>query len=191
MLDNILKAQFGAKKMQEVAKYVIFQTKWGYFGLAGAESALSRTCLPGPKRRKTETRLLQDLPDAQFDKTFFKSLQDQIAAYYEGECVNFSPEIPVSLNGFRTFGASVLKKCRQLQFGQTISYAGLAEKSGSPAASRAVGGALAKNPLPLIVPCHRVLRADGNLGGFSAPGGIAVKQKMLELERQGLSLGKR
>ncbi|MHC4369354.1 MAG: methylated-DNA--[protein]-cysteine S-methyltransferase, partial [Planctomycetota bacterium] len=57
-------------------------------------------------------------------------------------------------------------------------------------ASRAVGSALAKNPIPLIIPCHRVLRTDGSLGGFSAPGGTAVKKRMLNLERQGLSTGK-
>ena len=176
--------------MQEEVKYVIFETRWGYFGLAGTESALCRTCLPGPKHRKTEKHLLRDLSAGQFDKAFFKSLQKQIAAYYEGACVNFGPEIPVSLDGFRAFGASVLRKCRQLQFGQTISYAGLAKKSGRPAASRAIGSALAKNPLPLIIPCHRVLRTDGNLGGFSAPGGIAVKKMMLELERKGLSSGR-
>lgn len=176
--------------MQKVANYVIFETRWGYFGLAGTESALCRTCLPGPKRRETETHLLRDLPDAQFDAGYFEPLQKQIAAYYEGASVNFGPEIPVSLDGFRAFGASVLKECRRLQFGQTISYAGLAKKSGSPAASRAVGSTLAKNPLPLIIPCHRVLRTDGKLGGFSAPGGVDVKKKMLELERQGLSFGK-
>ena len=98
--------------MQKVAKYVIFETKWGYFGLAGAESALCRTCLPGPKRRKTETHLLRDLSGAQFDKTFFKSLQEQIAAYYEGACIDFDPEIPVSLDGFRAFGACCYKKGR-------------------------------------------------------------------------------
>jgi len=176
--------------MQKVAKYVILETKWGYFGLAGTESTLYRTCLPGPKRRKTETHLLRDQRGPQFDKNFFKSLQEQIAAYYEGACVNFDPEIPVSLDGFRAFGASVLKKCRQLQFGQTISYGGLAKKSGRPTASRAVGSTLAKNPLPLIIPCHRVLRTDGGLGGFSAPGGIAVKKRMLEFELQGLPFGK-
>jgi methylated-DNA-[protein]-cysteine S-methyltransferase len=175
--------------MQNTAKYVIFRTAWGYFGLAGTDSALCRTCLPGPRRGKTETHLLRDQRGPQFDKTFFKSLQDQIAAYYEGLCVNFGPEIPVSLDGFRAFGASVLRKCRQVKFGQTISYAGLADKSGRPAASRAVGSALARNPLPLIIPCHRVLRTDGNLGGFSAPGGTALKKKMLEFERQGLSPG--
>ena len=176
--------------MQVETKYVIFETKWGYFGLAGTESALCRTSLACPKRRKTETHLLRDQRGPQFDKTFFKPLQEQIAAYYEGERVNFGLEIPVSLDGFRAFGVSVLEECRQLQFGQTISYAGLASKSGSPNASRAVGSTLAKNPLPLIIPCHRVLRTDGNLGGFSAPGGIAVKKMMLELERKGLSSGR-
>ncbi|KPK38559.1 MAG: hypothetical protein AMJ65_12725 [Phycisphaerae bacterium SG8_4] len=172
--------------MQKVTKYVVFETRWGYFGLAGTESVLCRTCLAAPKRRNAETHLLRDLSGAQFDRAFFKSLQGQIAAYYEGACVNFGPEIRVSLDGFRPFSVSVLKTCRQLKFGQTISYGDLADRSGRPAAGRAVGGALAKNPLPLVIPCHRVLGADGNLGGFSAPGGTAVKRRMLELERQAL-----
>jgi len=176
--------------MKKTAKYVIFETEWGYFGFAGAETALCRTCLPEPNRRRIESQLLEDVPNAQFDEAFFKSLQEQIVAYYAGARVNFAAEIGVSLDGFRAFGVSVLTKCRQLQFGQTISYSGLAKKSGRPAANRAVGGALARNPLPLIIPCHRVLRTDGGLGGFSAPGGIAVKKKMLELEQRGLSLAK-
>ena len=175
--------------MPKRAKYVIFRTGWGYFGLAGTESALFRTCLPEPKRGKIEAQLLRDLPGARFDRTFFRPLQRQIVAYYEGSRVNFGPEIPVSLDGFRPFGVSVLTKCRQLQFGQTISYAGLAAKAGRPAAFRAVGGALARNPMPLIIPCHRVLRADGGLGGFSAPGGTAVKKRMLEHEFAGKGRG--
>ncbi|MHC4627017.1 MAG: methylated-DNA--[protein]-cysteine S-methyltransferase [Planctomycetota bacterium] len=167
-----------------MTKYVIFETRWGYFGLAGIESALCRTCLAAPKRRTTGRHLLRDLSGAQFDKDYFKSLQGQIAAYYEGARVNFGPEIPVSLDGFHPFGVSVLMTCRQLQFGQTIAYGGLASKSGRPGASRAAGSALARNPIPLIIPCHRVLRTDGGLGGFSAPGGLTVKKKMLELERR-------
>ena len=176
--------------MQKVTKYVIFETRWGYFGLAGTESVLCRTCLAAPKRRTTERHLLRNLSGAQFERPYFRSLQRQIAAYYDGARVNFGPEIPVSLDGFHTFGASVLRTCRQLKFGETISYSGLATRSGRPGASRAVGGALARNPVPLIIPCHRVLRSDGGLGGFSAPGGTAVKEKLLELERQGLALGR-
>jgi methylated-DNA-[protein]-cysteine S-methyltransferase len=170
--------------VQKVAKYVIFETRWGYFGLAGTESALCRTCLPGRKPERIKSQLLRNLPAAQCDETFFKILQEQITAYFKGSCVNFSPDIPVLLDGFSTFGRSVLMTCRQIKLGQTTSYGGLAKRIGRPAASRAVGNALAKNPLPLIIPCHRVLRTDGRLGGFSAPGGIAFKQRMLELERQ-------
>jgi len=172
--------------MKKVLKYVIFETKWGYFGLAGTESALCRTQLPGPELKKIESQLLKNLPDAQFDETFFKILQEQIAAYFEGSCVNFSSDIPVVLDGFGGFSREVLTACRNIRFGETITYCGLAKKAGRPAASRAVGNALAKNPLPLIIPCHRVLRTDGKLGGFSAPGGISFKKRLLTLEHKAL-----
>jgi methylated-DNA-[protein]-cysteine S-methyltransferase len=168
--------------MKKVLKYVIFETKWGYFGLAGTKSALYRTQLPVPESEKIKLQLLKNLPDAQFDNTFFKILQKQISAYFEGSCVNFSPNIPVVLDGFGDFSREVLTACRDIEFGQRITYSGLAEKTGRPAASRAVGNALAKNPLPLIIPCHRVLRTDGRMGGFSAPGGISLKKRMLALE---------
>jgi len=170
--------------MQKVIKYVIFQTKWGYFGLAGTKSALCRTQLPGPEPQKIESRLLKNCRYAQFDETFFKRLQERIAAYFEGSCVNFSPDIPVVLDGFGGFSREVLTACREIEFGKRITYAGLAEKAGRPAASRAVGNALAKNPLPLIIPCHRVLRTDGKMGGFSAPGGISLKKRLLTLEKK-------
>ena len=172
--------------MQKVKKYVIFKTKWGYFGLAGINSTLYRTHLPGPEPKKIESRLLKNLPDAQFDETFFKILQERIAAYFEGSCENFSPDIPVVLDGFGGFSREVLTACREIEFGQWITYAGLAKKADRPAASRAVGNALANNPLPLIIPCHRVLRTDGKMGGFSAPGGISFKKRMLTLEHKAI-----
>ncbi|MHC4511878.1 MAG: methylated-DNA--[protein]-cysteine S-methyltransferase [Planctomycetota bacterium] len=64
----------------------------------------------------------------------------------------------------------------------------MAKRSGRPAASRAVGGALARNPLPLLIPCHRIIRTDGKMGGFSAPGGIKLKQRMLDLEQHALKV---
>jgi len=168
--------------MQKVIKYVIFKTRWGHFGLAGTEYGLCRTQLPGLKPEKIESLLLRNFHQPQFDKTFFRTLQEQISAYFEGACVNFNRDIPLALDGFSTFGVSVLTACRDIEFGQTITYGRLAEKSGRPNASRAAGSTLAKNPLPLIIPCHRVIRSDGRLGGFSAPGGITLKKKMLELE---------
>ena len=169
--------------MQKVIKYTIFKTRWGHFGLAGTEYALCRTQLPGPKSEEIKSMLLKNLPDAQFDKSFFRTLQGQITAYFEGARVNFSRDIPLVLDGFSSFGISVLTACRSIEFGQTITYGRLAKKSGRPAASRAVGSVLAKNPLPLIIPCHRVIRSDGKLGGFSAPGGVKLKKRLLLHEK--------
>jgi methylated-DNA-[protein]-cysteine S-methyltransferase len=119
----------------------------------------------------------------EFDKTFFKTLQEQIAAYFEGAHVNFSRDIPLTIDGFSSFGISVLTASRAIGFGQMVTYGRLAKKSGRPNASRAVGSVLAKNPLPLIIPCHRVIRSDGKLGGFSATGGVNLKKRLLLHEK--------
>ena len=172
--------------MQKKIKYAIFKTNWGYFGLAGTEYALLRTHLPCPKPDEIKKKLGKYLPGAQPYKTYFNQLQKQITAYFAGNCVDFALDIPIVLNSLAGFSASVLSACRKIKFGQTISYGGLAENAGRPAAARAVGSTLAKNPLPLLIPCHRVLRSDGTLGGFSAPGGKMLKAKLLEHERTAL-----
>ena len=169
--------------MQKPVKYVIFKTKWGFFGLAGTESALCRTCLPEPTSTGIQRRLLENLSDIDSDKDFFKKLQEQIAGYFEGTRVDFS-RVPVDLDGLSVFSRKVLTACRKVEAGQTVTYSELAKRSGRPAASRAVGGVMARNPIPLIIPCHRVIRTNGKMGGFSAPGGIPLKKKMLKLERQ-------
>jgi methylated-DNA-[protein]-cysteine S-methyltransferase len=187
--------------MQKVIKYVVFKTNWGYFGLAGTEFALFRTCLPGPKPEKIKSLLLKNLlspnqdssvksraSSIEFDTTFFKTIQEQITAYFKGSGINFSLDIPITLDGFSGFSLAVLTACRNIRFGRTITYAGLAKRAGRPAASRAVGNALAKNPLPLIIPCHRIIRSDGKTGGFSAPGGITLKKRILEFEHRALRI---
>lgn len=170
--------------MQKVTKYTVFQTKWGHFGLAGTESALYRTHLPEPEPEKIKSWILKNFPKAKYDRIFFSNVQEQIKAYFEGNRVNFGPDIPVALDNFSKFRRAVLFACRNIGFGKTASYSLLAKDSGSPAASRAVGNALAKNPLPLIIPCHRVVRGDGKLGGFSAPGGTDLKARLLKLEQR-------
>lgn len=168
--------------MQKAIKYTIFQTKWGYFGLIGTEYALCRTQLPGPKREKIKSLLLKNMLAAQFDKSLFRPLQEQINTYFEGAYVDFR-NIPIVLEDFSSFVGSVLSACRNIEFGRTITYAGLARKLKRPAAARAVGNALAKNPLPLIIPCHRIIRGDGKIGGFSAVGGTDLKAKLLKHEQ--------
>jgi methylated-DNA-[protein]-cysteine S-methyltransferase len=173
-----------AEKMQKATRYTIFKTKWGYFGLAGTELGLLRTCLPGPELGKIKSQLLENLCAARYDKALFKVLREQITAYFDGAYVNFDKDIPIITDGLSLFAMQVLDTCRDIRFGETISYGGLAKEIGRAGAARAVGRALAKNPLPLIIPCHRVVRSDGKIGGFSAAGGITLKKRMLKLERQ-------
>ena len=171
--------------MQKAIKYTIFKTKWGYFGLAAGDNGLLRTCLPLAGPEKVESQLLQNLPDSRYDKRLFRTAQEQIIAYFEGACIDFS-NITIILDGFSPFLRSVLTACRNIGFGRTVTYSGLAKKIGRPAAARAVGGALARNPLPLIIPCHRIVRNDGKIGGFSAIGGKDLKAKMLKHEQVAL-----
>lgn len=102
--------------------------------------------------------------------------------FAEGEPVDFS-DIAVSYDGLTTFQQVVIAACRAIPWGQTISYGELAAEVGHPGAARAVGTVMRKNRVPLIVPCHRVLAAGGRLGGYSAPSGLRMKQRLLALEK--------
>jgi len=170
--------------MRKPIKYVIFPTKWGHFGMAGSEKGLLRTCLPGPKYEEIEAHLHKNFPLAQFNGSFLKQLQGRITAYFAGSAVDFGPEIPIDLAELTPFQTAVLTACCRIGLARTLTYGQLAEKIGRPNAARAVGNALAKNPLPLIIPCHRVLAANNKLGGFSAPGGKNLKARLLKHEQR-------
>ena len=167
-------------------KYTIFKTKWGYFALAGTEKGIFQSWLPG-ERKKVKSEILRRWPEARYEKALFRKVQGLISAYFKGDCVNFGRDIPVLLSdGMGGFARRVLMECRRVRFGETISYGKLAKKAGSAGAARAAGNALAGNPLGLIIPCHRVICANGELGGFSATGGVKLKKRMLELEEKAL-----
>ena len=129
------------RKCKKLMKYTIFKTKWGYFGLASTDNGLLRTFLPAAGREKIKSQLLRYFPSAQYSKDLFKSVQEQITAYFEGDCVDFR-DIPVVLDGLGLFARRVLTACRDIEFGRTVSYGRLAEMAGKSGAARAVGGAL-------------------------------------------------
>jgi len=106
--------------------------------------------------------------------------QDQLLQYFSGIPVHF--QVTLDLADRSSFQQRVLLACFTIPFGETLTYAGLARLSGFSGAARAVGSVMASNPLPVVVPCHRVVRADGDLGGFSAPGGTDTKQWFLRHE---------
>jgi methylated-DNA-[protein]-cysteine S-methyltransferase len=111
-----------------------------------------------------------------------KPLQEalrQLEAYFSGKLKTFSLNLCLNV---RPFQKKVLTALRRVPYGQTISYGKLAQKIGSPKASRAVGQANAKNPIPIVIPCHRVIGSNGKLTGFG--GGISIKQALLDLEKR-------
>lgn len=105
--------------------------------------------------------------------------------HLSGKAVDFS-RYSLSLSNLTSFERSVLKETRKIPYGKTLSYLELADRAGTKAV-RGVGNALAKNPVPIIIPCHRVLRKNRELGGYSA--GVEIKKKLLEIE--GISTFKR
>jgi methylated-DNA-[protein]-cysteine S-methyltransferase len=108
-------------------------------------------------------------------------LARRLRAYASGAADDFR-DLRVDPGPLSAFQRRVLDQCRRIPYGSTTSYAGLAAKAGSPGAARAVGNCMAANRIPLIVPCHRVVCSGGRLGSYSAPGGAAMKRRLLTLE---------
>jgi len=122
----------------------------------------------------------EDLFSAHPEAPLLKQAVEQLREYFHGTRQSFS--LPLDLSGLPAFQTRVLLACAAIPWGNTLSYAQLAESMGSPKASRAVGSALARNPLLLFFPCHRVVGSDGALRGFAAPEGIRTKAWLLRHE---------
>ena len=161
--------------------YDIFKTQWGWFGLLGSEQGLVRTCLPVSYKEAVQTRMLSDISDAERSKKVFSVLKKGINDYYKGLPVDFG-DVEVYLDGLSEFQRNALRALQRITYGDIVSYSQLAKLAGNPKAARAIGTVMAQNPLPLIIPCHRVIKADGSLGLFSAAGGTDTKKRMLDLE---------
>ena len=108
---------------------------------------------------------------------------DQVLESYFHDGVESFLDVPVDSTGWTAFHHRVYEQCRKIEAGTTRTYKELAAMAGSDKASRAVGAAMARNRIPLVIPCHRVVSAGGNLRGFSAPGGLDTKRFLLDLEQ--------
>ncbi|MCF7956376.1 MAG: methylated-DNA--[protein]-cysteine S-methyltransferase [Phycisphaerae bacterium] len=166
-------------------RYVTFETKFGFFGILTSQGGILRTSLPVSDRKSAENDLLTGLEGAEFDPDLLADLQNQIKSYFSGTYVEFDENIPLQLAGLSRFAQDILKGCRKIPYGHTVSYAELAQMANHPKAARAVGNAMGNNPIPLIMPCHRVVKSDGTTGGFqrNRPGGTDLKKRMLDVEK--------
>jgi methylated-DNA-[protein]-cysteine S-methyltransferase len=150
-------------------------------GAVAGPSGLVRVVLPHYQTDELAQLLAWEHAGARRDAGPFEALVRLCQDYFSGRLADFA-RVPCDLPAEQSFAGMVLRACRQIAYGRTTTYGELAKQIGRPEAARAVAAALAKNPIPLVVPCHRVTYSDGGLGGFSAPGGVEVKRRMLALE---------
>ena len=163
-------------------KYFVFSTEMGWVGIAGTDGKISDLELPRPSREEAQSALKEGIEGTLVESEHdFSYAAEQIAAYFAGRRVEFDCELDVSHAG--SFDRRVLAAAREIGFGERETYGGLAARIGCPGGARAVGQALGRNRVPLIIPCHRILRSNGALGGFGC--GLEWKSKLLELERPG------
>jgi methylated-DNA-[protein]-cysteine S-methyltransferase len=166
----------------EQTDIAIFRTPLGWFGLAGRGGIASRVSIGHATAGEVRRRLFYELNDAD-ERDWHPDLRRRLTAYAAGDVVEFG-DVSIDLDGATPFQQRVLNALRLVDYGTTLSYAQLAERAGAPGAARAVGQVMAHNRLPVIIPCHRVLASGGGIGGFSAPQGITLKQRLLALERR-------
>jgi methylated-DNA-[protein]-cysteine S-methyltransferase len=195
MLRNTTKSSLGvASNRPPQLAAAVFSTDLGWMAVAhrdgvlhglvfghatprSAVAALSRSTDTGEQDFEVDvvTDEAEPLPVVQ-------DLLDRLRRFASGETVDFR-SIEIDNAHLTRFGRRVVAACRRIPAGQTRSYGQLATVSGSPGAARAVGQVMARNRFPLVVPCHRVLASGGGLGGFSAPQGLAMKRRLLTMER--------
>lgn len=164
-------------------KFTTVNTNFGWVGVSGSEAGLVLLTLPQSSRKAALSEIKKLAADAVEDASAFSDLPNRLQRYFNGEKILFPDRL--DLNGATTFQRAVWKATLSIPYGETRSYAWVAQQIGKPRALRAVGKALARNQFPMIVPCHRVIASSGNLGGFS--GGLVLKKRLLELEAGRLS----
>ena len=174
-------------------KTLVFETLWGWCGAQLSERGVLAFRLPVESQARAQEILspaigaqafdLAATPgriSAALDNRHAGDLVEQTRAYFEHRLKDF--DLALDWSGRTGFHRKIWSALREVAYGETTTYGELAERAGCSRAVRAVGGAMRANPIPLIVPCHRVVGAGGALRGFSAEGGVAVKQRLLEFE---------
>jgi O-6-methylguanine DNA methyltransferase len=169
-----------AKPFVTTVAFATLTTRFGQFGLFGTRHGLLSVVLPNEPMPDAEARLRRVLGEVEFveDPESLSEALDQLEAYFDGTRRSF--DLTLDARG-TPFQRSVWDALVAVGYGETASYGDIARAIGKPAAVRAVGAANGKNPLPIIVPCHRIIGSDGTLTGYG--GGVELKQQLLAFEQ--------
>lgn len=168
--------------MSETA-LALFETAAGTAGIAWSKAGVRASAFPGPDGAAVRRQLARRTPDAAEipPPTEIAAVIAGFRALFEGAAASFDG-VALDLSGVADFDVAVYRETRRVPCGATATYGAIARALGDAALAQRVGQALARNPVPVIVPCHRVVGAGGRLVGFSAPGGLAAKERLLKLE---------
>ena len=158
-------------------KFGIFETNMGWMGIAGTSTGIRKVIFPTQNKESVVEAIANGCEEIS-EEPCFSEIKDNFIRYFKGQRVDFS--FPLDLDGYTDFQKSVWNVTKSIPYGQLRNYGWVASQMGNPKAVRAVGQALGKNPIPIIIPCHRVIGSDGSLHGFT--GGLHWKQKLIELE---------
>jgi methylated-DNA-[protein]-cysteine S-methyltransferase len=155
----------------------------GWMALVGAGNTLKQLTFGHASAQAAVRALDRRIAADATHGTWNPPLIRRLLAYAAGRPTDFS-DVEIDLDSLSDFQRRVVAHCRRIPYGKTLTYGQLAAKAGSSRAARAVGNCMAANRYPLVVPCHRVLPANGQAGAFSAPGGAAMKKRLLALEAE-------
>lgn len=166
-----------------MTQFALFDTTIGPCGIAWSERGILAVRFAEGDERKTRERLLRRVPDAKEEKPTpaVQHAIDGVIALLRGEPRDLT-DIAIDDEKIPAFNRKVYAIVRKIPPGKTMTYGQIAESLGDRLLARDVGQAMGENPTPIIMPCHRVLAADGKTGGFSAPGGVNTKLRLLTIE---------
>lgn len=173
----------------DFVKFSVFETAFGWIGLVGRNQVVRQLRLgyPDPRSLIADLQSAGVRADLERATDWHPQLREMLRSYAEGKAVSFLG-VRFQLPPMTPFQQIVLRYVRTIPFGQVTTYGEVARLVGHSGAGRAVGTVMANNPLPIIIPCHRVVAAGGKLGGYSSPRGVELKQWLLDLERNALPI---
>jgi methylated-DNA-[protein]-cysteine S-methyltransferase len=173
---------FGSSALDKkgIYRYVVFSTDWGYCAFICGDETIVRFLLPSPDRRELIHSIESLKIPAAASSRLLPDLQVQVRSYFSGRSARF--DCRVDLSGLPAFSQRVLHQCCAIPPGKTLSYKQLASRAGKPLAGRAVGQILAANQAPIIIPCHRVIRSDGSIGGYIGSSDNSLKKRLITHE---------
>lgn len=162
-------------------KYDVFETEMGWVAAVANDEGVVRMSLPEKALQQAYDHVRPEIEHAELEPEALADVREKVQAYCAGKPVDLT-SIRIDMSSMSPFFRKAREACRSIPAGETRTYAWLADQAGNVRAARGAGQAMAKNPVALLVPCHRVIGSDGQLHGFGGGIGIPMKEQLLRME---------